>query len=56
MKKRHVNHNAELVLKKAVFKAAKLWDVSNKELAGIIGASEATVSRLDRQKIGRAHV
>lgn len=50
MKKRHVNHNAELVLKKAVFKAAKLWDVSNKELAGIIGASEATVSRLDRQK------
>ena len=47
MKKKHINNNAEVVLKKAVFKAANLWDLSHKELGKIIGASESTVSRLN---------
>jgi hypothetical protein len=46
MRKKHIKDNPELVLKKAVFKAAQLWDLNNKELARIIGASEATISRL----------
>ena len=34
MKKKLINQDNELVLKKAVFKASQLWDLSNKELAG----------------------
>jgi hypothetical protein len=45
--KKYINHNAEVVLKKAVFKAANLWGLNHKELGKIIGASESTVSRLN---------
>lgn len=46
MKQKNLNHDKELILKKAVFKAANLWDISNKQLAKIVGMSEATISRL----------
>jgi len=49
MKNKDINQDAEVILKKAVFKAAKLWELSHKELAKIIGASEATISRLNKE-------
>lgn len=36
----------QMVLTKAVGKAATYWEISNKQLAEIIGLSEASVSRL----------
>ncbi len=50
MKRKDIKPSQELVLKKALFKAAKLWDLSNKDLASIIGSSEATISRLSSNK------
>jgi uncharacterized protein with ParB-like and HNH nuclease domain len=50
----HINKNARhdkgLILKKAIFKAASLWGIKNKDLGQIIGMSEATISRLNSDK------
>jgi len=46
MARKKIDHNPEVVLQKAILKAAGLWGVNNTELARIIGVSEPTVSRL----------
>lgn len=43
-------HNQEVVLTKAVKKAADYWDINNKQLSGLLGLSESSISRLRKDQ------